>query len=145
MVAPNLPTFMGTAYGWASRHHSHWYLNIDCLTCPWGRENLQKEGRSGTEDWQEFNFVSHWLRSPQRTEFLPFTEEETEPSARLGPGQVPTRQCHLCCYRSSERLSRADPLNVHQAESANWAKRRKSPGNQNPRKPRAQLEFRSEH
>lgn len=79
MVAPNLPTFMGTAYGWASRHHSHWYLNIDCLTCPWGRENLQKEGRSGTEDWQEFNFVSHWLRSPQCTEFLPFTEEEMSP------------------------------------------------------------------
>lgn len=88
------------------------------------------------------DFVSHWLNGPQLIEncaFYPFTDE-VKPAAGLRPGRVPSSSATF-----TAQALRKVVLSVHRAESANWARRRMSPGSQNRRGPRAQPEVRSKH
>lgn len=127
-----------------SRRCSHWYPNAHCLIPPLEEEEPEQErGDLSQENGGDLTF---WLNGPQCTEACEFYPlHRGRHQAGLRPGQVPSRQYHLHCSRPSERLSRAGPLSVLQAESANWTRRRMSPEGLDPRGPKAQPEVWSEH
>lgn len=87
------------------------------------------------------DFVSRWLSGPPLIEvcaFYPFTDKEralSKAENRTSPQQAGPPSL-------LQALSKV-VLSAYWAESANWARRRMSPGSQNPRGPRAPPDVRS--